>query len=281
MSNHNGGFVLEVLTCLLKTRVLISLSIINFMSINLAVAQNQCAAALSEAGKMYETGRFTPAIALLSSCLPDGIPKSERVASSRLLALSYLAEDFSDEAEEAVEKLLKLGRSYQTNSDIDPAPFIALVKKVKQRRGEPIIKRIKLNLGYPLLFLSDNSDVYKGGLIRGFDLMLGKRRFFMGCSYDYFSFSVTGRFYSLSFMYGAHHSTPNRKIAPFGQLRIGAVKRTIDFEDDRLNDINDNKFAYSLAAGIDISINSYRCSFVSFNYGKTYLTGQLGVMICF
>src|SRR5262245_58468785 len=66
-----------------------------------AQSQGECENVVAEAQKLYEEGRFPPAIALLRLCLPNGVPEEQRVGAYRLLAHACLAEDKLDEAKDA------------------------------------------------------------------------------------------------------------------------------------------------------------------------------------
>jgi tetratricopeptide (TPR) repeat protein len=91
-----------------------------------------CQDELARAEDDYKKGRFEEAIVLLESCLekPD-LPQSERRKAYRLLGLTYLAQDYRDQAKQAVRQLLLLVPDYTSDPDQDPPPFSRMVEEMR------------------------------------------------------------------------------------------------------------------------------------------------------
>ncbi len=99
-------------------------------------AQEDCATAVTEAQSLYEVGRTTHMIVLLTPCLPDGIPAgAERVQAYKFLALACIAEDLSSLAQGAIETLLDLNENFQPDRSTDPSMFVELVDEAKKVRS--------------------------------------------------------------------------------------------------------------------------------------------------
>ena len=109
--------------------------------ISISRAQDRCKTAVADARIMYEAGRFTQAIELLTQCLPDGIPKDQRIEAYRILALSYFREDYQDSAEQEIKKIFDLDRNFKPDAD-DPADYKELVETVRKNLPVPFIERI-------------------------------------------------------------------------------------------------------------------------------------------
>jgi len=102
-----------------------------FMSDARAQNQKDCENVVAEAQKLYDDGRFSPAITLLRVCLPDGVPVEQRVGAYRLLAHALLAEDKSEKAKEAITKIFGLNRDYACDPAQDSQIYCGLVEEVK------------------------------------------------------------------------------------------------------------------------------------------------------
>jgi hypothetical protein len=96
-----------------------------------AQGQSECENVVTDAQKLYEEGRFAPAITLLRVCLPDGVPEEQRVGAYRLLAHAYLAEDKPEEAREAIKSLFGVKRDYTCDPTQDSQPYCGMVEEVK------------------------------------------------------------------------------------------------------------------------------------------------------
>jgi hypothetical protein len=114
----------------------------NTTLVTIAQAQDKCKTAMADAEIMYGAGHFTRAIELLTLCLPDGIPEIQRIAAYRLLALSYLAEDYRDEAKETIKKIFSQNRDYKPDPVRDPKQYSDMVEEVRRELPVPFIKKI-------------------------------------------------------------------------------------------------------------------------------------------
>ena len=110
--------------------------------ITATIAQERCENAAVEAERMYDAGRFTQTVELLTECLPDGIPEIQRIGAYRLLALAYLTEDYFDEAKEVITKIFDLNRKYQADAVQDPQAYRDLVEEVRKNIPIPIFEKI-------------------------------------------------------------------------------------------------------------------------------------------
>jgi tetratricopeptide (TPR) repeat protein len=107
-----------------------------------ASAQDNCATVFTEAEKMYEAGRYAQAIELLKPCLPDGIPKIQRILAYRLLALAYLDDEYRNEAKEAIKKIFGINFDYKPDPVKDPPRYRSLVEEVKKDLPTPLGRRL-------------------------------------------------------------------------------------------------------------------------------------------
>lgn len=85
-----------------------------------------------QAEEAYKIGRFEEAIKLLSDNLDDFSSRT-RETFLRLLALCYLEEDKTTEAEQYVSMLLKYN-PYYTVSFSDPLRFADMIERLKKGR---------------------------------------------------------------------------------------------------------------------------------------------------
>lgn len=105
-------------------------------------AQDKCKTAVVDAEIMYNAGHFTRAIELLTQCLPDRIPEIQRIAAYRLLAFSYLAEDYHEDAKQAIKKIFDRNRDYKTDPGRDLKQYSDMVEEVRRELPVPFIKKI-------------------------------------------------------------------------------------------------------------------------------------------
>jgi tetratricopeptide (TPR) repeat protein len=270
----------------------------NGLFVSIVRAQDQCVNALAEAQKLYELGRYTQIIELLNPWLPDNLREIERVRAYRLLALAYLAEEYPEKAETAIKNLLKQDENYLPDPVQDSQQFIELVEKVRKRLLRPIIKMIKINFAYPISFPNNDSfEPYGPGFISGIEILFG-RKFFSGFSFEYtkyftspqiltseldptplgeFRNNISGQFYSVVLMYEPHRLSRHRKLLAFGTFKAGMKKQTFNSGVDYINSVKDvNRFAFSIQAGIAVSVKSVFHPFISANYSFTNLRREFG-----
>lgn len=92
-----------------------------------------CKDELAKAEESYKKGRFEEAITLLESCLDKpSLPQADRRRAYRLLGLTYLAQDYRDQARQAVAQLLRLVPNYVSDPNQDPPPFSLLVDEIRR-----------------------------------------------------------------------------------------------------------------------------------------------------
>jgi tetratricopeptide (TPR) repeat protein len=119
---------------------LVWLLIICFISPSMAQVVD-CHDELAQAEESYKKGRFEEAITLLESCLEkQGLPQSDRRKAYRLLGLTYLAQDYRDQAKQAVTQLLRLVPDYISDPNQDPPPFSRMVDEIRREiHSEPTV----------------------------------------------------------------------------------------------------------------------------------------------
>ncbi len=102
-----------------------------FLQLSTVKAQVVCGEqALKLADKHYQSGAFEEVESALLPCLSTGFSDQEKVQAYRLLALSYIANDFPDKANKAVADLLKINAAFEP-SFFDPEEFTSLVRTLK------------------------------------------------------------------------------------------------------------------------------------------------------
>jgi len=104
-------------------------------------AQEQCETALADAQGLYDGGRFAQAILRLNQCVPDRIPKEQRLGTYRLLAICYLNEDYREEARAAIQKIFDQRRQYEPDVQ-DPQPYRDLAAEVKAALPKPLREKL-------------------------------------------------------------------------------------------------------------------------------------------
>ncbi len=90
---------------------------------------------LTEAQNKYELGFFHQTISLLDSCLEANVftDKTTKAEAYALLARAYIAEDYHNKAEGAINKLLELNVNYQPTATKDQK-FMTLTSKIQQQK---------------------------------------------------------------------------------------------------------------------------------------------------
>jgi tetratricopeptide (TPR) repeat protein len=124
-----------------RTFALALMGLLFFLSLSAEVAQAQedCPAKLTQAENAYTNGRFDEAIDLLSECVNKGkLSRAEEQRALKLLGLAFLAKDYVEQAKNTIQKLLELVPGYEPDPDQDPPVFTNMVKQMKEeaRRKE-------------------------------------------------------------------------------------------------------------------------------------------------
>lgn len=96
-------------------------------------AQQDCQTRLYEAYKLYESGRFEQAIALLDSCTRGGGDDALKARACKLISFCHLSSGDSLKASAAVKQFMNLQPTYVPNITSDPASFCHLVMQYRPR----------------------------------------------------------------------------------------------------------------------------------------------------
>lgn len=121
----------DMRTCIQRMTIALLLIGATALGITPAFGQSECNLALTEANKYYEMGNFNGVIALLTPCLQEGFSNREKVQAYQLLAKTYLATDYIEEAEKAIQELLRINENFEANI-FDPPVFIRMVNDAKR-----------------------------------------------------------------------------------------------------------------------------------------------------
>jgi hypothetical protein len=117
----------------MKKRLLVISVFVLFLSTQTTflLAQNGCAATLSEAQDSFEAGHLYAIPATLKPCLDNGFSPDERKQAYWLLTRTYLIIDDPISAEDSYLKLLRLDPEYIIDEEKDPIEVVLLSKKFK------------------------------------------------------------------------------------------------------------------------------------------------------
>jgi tetratricopeptide (TPR) repeat protein len=106
--------------------------------------QDQCEKLLNEAEEKYYNGLFEESIALVKQCLEEGTLNPELGARAyKQLSLSFLAQEYRDQAKESIRKLLQSHPDYKPNPEQEGEEFTELVDKVREEIEKETIKEEK------------------------------------------------------------------------------------------------------------------------------------------
>jgi len=113
----------------LKYRILMC-AIYCCMTCSLSLAQNEqpFAEILFNANKEFESGDFSEAMSLATSCSIRKAGISDQWKAHRLLALIYLADNQMEKASESILSMLKLNPNYKPSTLKDPAELIKMIQ---------------------------------------------------------------------------------------------------------------------------------------------------------
>ena len=135
-------FTKNIIPCKMPASIIIilllTMPLSNLCSELLALPQEECKEILRKANEAYVNGRFDEALILIDECLakPD-LSRDEKLNAYRLKGLVYIAEDFLNEAREAINNLLELVPNYQPDPQ-DPPPFRDILEKEKKEREKDV-----------------------------------------------------------------------------------------------------------------------------------------------
>ena len=132
-----------------------------------AIAQDQCAIALSEAEDKYDQGRLYEVPEIIQLCINEGFTDEEKVRAYRLLTLTYLFLNYPVKADEAYLELLKLSPDFKTNDELDPKEIINLHDKYTTKPIYYLTMKSGINFSHANVLLDysisqslNNSDKY-------------------------------------------------------------------------------------------------------------------------
>jgi hypothetical protein len=101
--------------------------IISFLVIGAVKAQEDCAATLSKAQKLYDAGVIEQIPQMLQQCLNRGFSDEEKLQAYKLIIMSYLFDNNTVKADKAMLDFLKRYPEYELLPS-DPAEFVQLFK---------------------------------------------------------------------------------------------------------------------------------------------------------
>src|SRR5687768_8357487 len=104
----------------------IILVLIIFLLPFFASGQNTCSQTLLKAQIAYYEGRAEEVSTILEACLKDGFTEEEKSQAYRLLTLTHLYLNETQQAENSMLSFLRLNHYYKINEAVDPTEFINL-----------------------------------------------------------------------------------------------------------------------------------------------------------
>lgn len=135
---------------------------------------------LVKANKEYESGNFTTALELATSCSIEQAEMSDQWKAHRLVTMIYLANGQPDLARESAEKMLELNPTYKINYLKDPAELIQLLKSIR------IIPKFSLGLAVSLGTNTTFPDITKGYVLSDYTKSYtSENAFQFGLSFGY------------------------------------------------------------------------------------------------
>lgn len=115
---------------------------VSFIAFSQAASAQSCANTISEAEALYNIGRFNEVVSKLEACLQQkGFDYAERIQSYRIIAMSYLAVDSIDKADENIERLLLLKDNFEADAR-DPERFRLEVMFIRQKLRANLISSV-------------------------------------------------------------------------------------------------------------------------------------------
>lgn len=160
------------------------------------------------------------------------------------------------------------------------------------RRVFMVKPKIQLNakIGNPYYLPNAETDNFQSAYAFGFEVLFG-RKVYAGLSFDYSKFSeekqartseigpdilgfftpvVTGQFYSFALYYKPSPKAENRKMAPFGGIKAGIVKRTFDIGLENYAKVDDSqRFGLDVIAGLEFPVTQFLNINASMDYFMT------------
>ena len=258
-------------------------------------AQKDCALTLKEAQKSYEDGLLEKIPAMLGPCIKSGFIKEEKLQALRLIILTNLFEDDALQADEHMEKLLKIEPEYVVNQAVDPIEFINLLNSFQTNpvytfgiTGGLNFSQIRVFETFGTADIVNSPGLYSNGgvgyqvnvtigrhIISGLSVNLDI--FFSGKKFEYTNTS-DAQYYSLSLKENqtwmgfplslTYDFLQSKKLRPY--IQIGAAYSVLlSAKSAVVRTYDDNSSAD--ITGADVDVKSLR------NSGNFWLSGGLGV----
>lgn len=121
-------------------RFFLTVSSVLFLFIS-SYAQECSDVTLNEARKAYEIGKFPEVIRTLHDCIHSGFNEKQKVEAYRLLAMTYIAIDSTEQATTETRYLLLINPTYEANL-FDPPSFIKMVNNLKLTGGTQVVTSV-------------------------------------------------------------------------------------------------------------------------------------------
>jgi outer membrane receptor for ferrienterochelin and colicin len=122
-------------------RSLIALSFL-ILALPAMVRAQECSdVTLNGARKLYEIGKFTEIIHTLQPCIERGFNEKQKVEAYRLLAMTYIAIDSTDQAARETGFLLQINPTYEANL-FDPPAFIQMINSLRLAGGAQVVTSV-------------------------------------------------------------------------------------------------------------------------------------------
>lgn len=106
-----------------------------------AWAQECSDVSLNEARKSYDIGRFSEVVRSLRPCIQHGFNEKQKVEAYRLLAMTHIAVDSTEQAAIETGFLLQISPNYEANL-FDPPAFIKMVNSMKVSGGAQLVTSV-------------------------------------------------------------------------------------------------------------------------------------------
>ncbi|QHT68893.1 PorT family protein [Rhodocytophaga rosea] len=115
---------------------------------SIVMAQNTCSQTLIKAQIAYYEGRADEVPSILADCLKEGFTDEEKSQAYRLLTLTHLYLNESQNAENTMLSFLRLNHYYKINEAVDPTEFINLYNQFRTRPFYLISPKIGTNVSF-------------------------------------------------------------------------------------------------------------------------------------
>jgi len=159
---------------------LLWLFLIGFSFSVYAQSQESFGEILFKANKEYESGNFSEALQLATSCSLEKAEMSDQWKAHRLITMIYLANGQPDLARASAEQMLELNPTYKINYLKDPAELIQLLKSIR------IIPKFSLGLAVSLGTNTTFPQITKGYVLSDYTKKYNAENAFQfGLSFGY------------------------------------------------------------------------------------------------